>query len=209
VDEAVDGSDEKNTHSLQNNFKGKRGPKTRAGKARVGRNAIQHGIFAQTPVLPLVERQEDWDELRQDVINWFDLEGPFMESLGERAAFLIWRLRRVGRFETLSIRDYMDDVPEDWQASLQLEGRDKPDSLSPADIREMDRMISSRLMPDDSAMDKITRYEARLHRYLLQTLYQISVLKGLADKGIERMYGIPVIDAPGMGRKYKRLRPPS
>ena len=62
----------KNTRFLQNeleedgavaaeetNKKRRGGPKTAAGKARVRRNPIKHGVLAQTPVIPLVAREED------------------------------------------------------------------------------------------------------------------------------------------------------
>jgi hypothetical protein len=51
------------------------GPRTRAGKQRSRLNATTHGVFAQTPVLPLVENEDDWLRLRQDVIDWFQLDG--------------------------------------------------------------------------------------------------------------------------------------
>ena len=77
--------------------KGTGGPKTAAGKARVRLNAMRHGILADTPVLPRVESEEEWEKLRRDVLDWFGFEGPFQESLGERVATLIWRLKRASR----------------------------------------------------------------------------------------------------------------
>ena len=47
--------------------KGGGGPKRPEGKAVVRRNPIKHGVLAQTPVIPLVEREEDWRRLRQGV----------------------------------------------------------------------------------------------------------------------------------------------
>ena len=68
--------------------KGMGGPKTAAGKAVVRRNPIKHGALAlrpprqsgrsgqaPTPVIPLVEREEDWQRLRQGVFDFFELEG--------------------------------------------------------------------------------------------------------------------------------------
>ena len=76
------------------------GPKTPEGKARVRLNPVKHGVLAQTPVIPLVEREEDWERLRQSVFDWFQLEGEFAEALGTRAAFLMWRLKRLERYLT-------------------------------------------------------------------------------------------------------------
>jgi hypothetical protein len=185
------------------------GPKTAAGKEVVRRNPIKHGVLAQTPVIPLVEREEDWLRLRQSLFDWFEIDGPFMEALGDRAAMLMWRLQRVARFETEAIQHYLEDVPADWEASQRLEGLPVPESPSAGDVREMDRMLAARLMPDDGTIDKITRYEARLHRYLLQTLYQITVLKGLKRRGTGHLYGVPDLDPPGMGSHAgQQLMPP-
>jgi hypothetical protein len=176
--------------------KGIGGPKTEAGKAVVAKNPIKHGVLAQTPVLPLVEREEDWHKLRQGVFDFFELEGPLLESLGDRVAMLVWRLYRVARFETEAIRQYLEDVPGDWYASLRMEGRTAPDAPSRADVEEMNRMLLSRLLPGDETMDKVMRYETRLHRYLLQTIYLIMVMKGLKKTRVSRFWGLPDLNSP-------------
>ena len=89
------------------------GPKTPAGKAVVWQNPIKHGVLAQTSVIPLVEREEGWQRLRRRVMAYFEIEGEFLEALGDRAASLIWRLQRVVRFETEAIGQYLEDVPEE------------------------------------------------------------------------------------------------
>ncbi len=35
-------------------------------------NPVRHGVLAQTPVIPLVERQEDWEELRAGALRAFE-----------------------------------------------------------------------------------------------------------------------------------------
>ncbi|TMB68473.1 MAG: hypothetical protein E6J43_06185 [Chloroflexi bacterium] len=181
--------------------KGAGGPKTTAGKALVARNAIKHGVLAQTPVLPLVESEEEWAELRQDVLDWFDLRGPFRESLGERAAMLIWRLKRAARAETEATRAYQKDVPEDWKSSMMMEGLPIPDRKTRDRVKEECRMLMARLLPGDETMDKILRYESKLHRYLLQTLYMILVVKGLKQARSGRFYGVTELDPPEVSRK--------
>jgi len=177
------------------------GPRTEAGKAVVRRNAMKHGVLAQTPVIALVEREEDWERLRQGVFEFFELEGPLLESLGDRAAMLIWRLYRTARFETEAIRHYLDDVPEDWKSSMRLEGLPIPDKATKEQVQEMNRMLLSRLLPDDETMYKVMRYETKMHRYLLQTLYMIMVLKGLKRTGTGRFYGLADLDPPGIVRR--------
>jgi hypothetical protein len=176
--------------------KGVGGPKTAAGKAAVRLNAVKHGVLAETPVLPLVESAEEWEELRRDVLDWFDLQGPFLESLGTRAATLVWRLERAARLETEATRYYQEDVPEDWESSMRMEGLPIPDKPTNERVKEEYRMLMARLLPGDEILDKVMRYETRLHRYLLQTLYLIMVLKGAKKTRISRFWGLPDLNSP-------------
>jgi hypothetical protein len=177
------------------------GPKTPEGKARVRLNALRHGALAETPVLPLVESEEEWERLRQDVLDWFGLEGPFQESLGERVATLIWRLKRAARAETEATRHYQDDVPEDWKTSMRMEGLPIPDRKTRDRVKEEFRMLMARLLPGDETMDKILRYESKLHRYLLQTLYMILVVKGVKQARSGRFYGVAELNPPEVSKR--------
>ena len=194
-------SNEENTPFLQNNFKGKRGPKTPAGKARVARNATKHGVFAKTPVLPLVEDEEEWLSLRQDLFDFFGLEGAFQESLGERAAMHIWRLKRVARMETEDVRHYQADVAGDWVSSMRMSGVPIPDKKTKQQVEEMRRMLMARLLPGDETMEKILLYESRLNRYLLQTLYMIMVMKGFIKPKGGKLYGVAELEPPQSSRR--------
>lgn len=181
--------------------KGIGGPKTPEGKAIVARNAVKHGVLAETPVLALVESQEKWEELRRDVLDWFGLEGPFLESLGTRAAMLIWRLERAARLETEATRHYQQDVPEDWKSSMRMEGLPIPDRKTKERVEEEYRMLMARLLPGDEVIAKVMRYETKVHRFLLQTLYQIMVLKGLKRSPTSRFFGVAELNPPGVSAK--------
>ena len=190
----------------------KRGPKTPEGKARAQRNAMKHGVLAKTPVLPLVEDEDEWRELRQDVIDWFRLEGAFQESLGERVAGLVWRLKRVARMETEAVRHYQDDVPEDWESSMRMEGLPIPDRKTRARVEEEYRMLMARLLPGEDLMDKVLRYESRLHRHLLQMIYMIMVMKGLIPAGKARFFGPAALEPPAVSQRREppdRPEPPA
>jgi hypothetical protein len=205
----------------QKSRKGIGGPKTPAGKARVSRNAVKHGILAETPVLMRVESQEKWEALKRDVFEFFDLQGPMLESLGTRAAGLIWRLDRASRFETEATAQYIEEVPEDWYRSMKLEGRrvsvlrdgpagppfaaaqDRPQDerdITKADVEEMYRMMMARLLPGDEVMGKVMRYETKVHRFLMQTLYQIMILKGLKRQMTSRFFGVAELNPPGISK---------
>src|SRR5919109_4599049 len=76
------------------------GPAIPEGKALAARNATTHGSFAAVPVLPGVESAAEWAAHRAALAAGLAPAGPFEEALAERAALLLWRLRRVVRYET-------------------------------------------------------------------------------------------------------------
>lgn len=89
------------------------GPKTEEGKEVVRWNATRHGIRSPAPVVPGVEKQEDWEEHRDGVLESLQPEGHLESVLAERTALLSWRLHRVTRFETESIALYQERIEED------------------------------------------------------------------------------------------------
>jgi hypothetical protein len=78
---------------------GRGGPKTEAGKSIVRLNAVQHGVLSNTPVIPALEREEDWEAHREGVLAALAPEGQVETALAERVALMLWRLQRVVRFE--------------------------------------------------------------------------------------------------------------
>jgi hypothetical protein len=91
----------------------KGGPATQEGKEVVKGNATQHGIRSPAPVIPGVEKKEDWEEHRDGVLESLQPEGHLELTLAERVALLLWRLHRVTRFETESIALYQEQIEED------------------------------------------------------------------------------------------------
>src|SRR5919112_2116712 len=89
------------------------GPKTQAGKEVARWNATRHGIRSPAPVIPGLEKAEDWEEHRDGVLESLSPEGHLELVLAERAALLSWRLHRVTRYETESIALYQERVEDD------------------------------------------------------------------------------------------------
>jgi hypothetical protein len=106
----------------------KGGPATQEGKEVVKWNATQHGIRSPAPVVPGVEKAEDWEEHRDGVLESLQPEGHLELVLAERAALLSWRLRRVIRYETETIALYQERVENDLARERRFEsGPDHPD----------------------------------------------------------------------------------
>ena len=125
----------------------RRGPKTAAGKARVGLNALQHGIASARLVVP-GENPTEWELSRQGIVDALGPAGPVELALAERVATALWRLRRVTAYETAAIAE-----------------------------RQHLATASARLLPHPLDIDKIIRYEAHLNRQLYQALNQLEAMR--------------------------------
>jgi hypothetical protein len=79
------------------------GPRTVAGRAIVKLNAMRHGLRAATVVVPGLEMPADWEKFRVGIVASLNPIGLLEETLADRAAGFLWRLRRVERFESLSV----------------------------------------------------------------------------------------------------------
>jgi hypothetical protein len=76
-------------------------------------NATRHGIRSPAPVVPGVEKGEDWEEHRDGVLDSLSPEGHLEMVLAERVALLSWRLHRVTRYETESIALFQEKAEDD------------------------------------------------------------------------------------------------
>jgi hypothetical protein len=86
---------------------------TQEGKEVAKLNATKHGIRSPAPVVPGVEKKEDWEVHRDGVLESLQPEGHLELVLAERVALLSWRLHRVTRYETESIALYQEKTQED------------------------------------------------------------------------------------------------
>src|ERR687894_683081 len=89
------------------------GPKTQAGKEVARWNATRHGIRSPAPVVPGLEKPEDWQEHREGVLESLAPAGHLEFTLAERAALLSWRLHRVTRYETETISLAQEAIEND------------------------------------------------------------------------------------------------
>ncbi len=89
------------------------GPKTEEGKELARWNSTRHGIRSPAPVVPGVEKPEDWEEYRDGMLEDLSPLGSLELSLAERVATLAWRLHRVTRYETETIARSQERVVED------------------------------------------------------------------------------------------------
>jgi hypothetical protein len=111
----------------------KGGPATQEGKEVVKWNATRHGIRSPAPVVPGVEKKEDWEDHRDGVLDSLSPEGHLELVLAERVALLSWRLNRVTRFETVTIalsqEKLEDDLAEKRRFGSYLVGATHPEDV--------------------------------------------------------------------------------
>src|ERR671913_1955309 len=106
------------------------GPKTQAGKEVAGWNSTRHGLRSPAPVIPGLEKAEDWEEHRDGVLESLSPEGHLELVLAERVALLSWRLHRVTRFERETIALYQERVDDDLARERRFEsGPDHPEAV--------------------------------------------------------------------------------
>jgi hypothetical protein len=132
------------------------GPVTQEGKEVVRWNATRHGIRSPTPVVPGVEKAQDWEEHRDGILESLQPEGHLEEVLAERVALLLWRLHRVIRYETESIALYQERVEIDLARERRFEsGPDHPEAVrgNAKSAREEHRLLKRfAKMEDEKAL---------------------------------------------------------
>jgi hypothetical protein len=74
------------------------GPRTPAGKSKASKNALRHGVYAATVLLP-DEDEGEYRRLVRRMRREFQPQSPFEAELVSRMVTTMWRLRRVPRLE--------------------------------------------------------------------------------------------------------------
>src|SRR5215218_9542625 len=135
------------------------GPSTEEGKEVARWNATRHGIRSPAPVVPGVEKKEDWEDHRDGVLESLSPEGHLELVLAERVALLSWRLNRVNRYETetiaLSQEKMEDDLADKRRFSSYLVGPTHPEDVRGAlqDALRAQRLIKRfPKLPDDKGL---------------------------------------------------------
>ena len=177
------------------------GPKTKTGKAIVRFNALKHGVTSESPVIPVVESEDDWLTFRESIFQSIQPHGGLEEALADRVAVLLWRLMRIVRYERESVANAQARVGRDLAVAAAYARKKLPSEPTPEIVERIDRMLMDRLLPDDATLNKLMRYETRLHRHLLQTIHQLALIKGFRQSlPHNSKYGMASLDPPPFTR---------
>jgi hypothetical protein len=99
----------KQIESNQRNALVATGPKTLAGKRRSAANSLTHGLRSLAPVIP-GEAPAAWEKHRDGIVQSLVPANALETELAERAALLLWRLRRVTTHECMTVGGAVADT---------------------------------------------------------------------------------------------------
>jgi hypothetical protein len=156
------------------------GPTTPAGKDRSRRNAIRHGLSAET-VITVVEDIEDYRAFETTVISDYDAKTAVERELVLRLASLLWRLRRATSIESGLFQIHAEHSRENdrmSRVSLSADGvsRDTTSSFQPYSKYEVAQSFLRLANVEGATLESLNRYETALWRQLRQTLFTLKLL---------------------------------
>lgn len=186
------------------------GPVTAEGKAITAQNAIKHGIFAKDLIITAGDGKEDEQEYRElldGLILSLNPSGQMECLLVEKIAVDYWRLRRVLRFESGSIRKILDMAISDYYNKVDWQGikehrtnekideeieecRNKESTYNQKRLVELEQekiknqyaeevAIKISSLPAGDAYEKVIKYEKAVQRSILQNLALLKRLQSM------------------------------
>jgi hypothetical protein len=162
------------------------GPTTPEGKERSRRNAVRHGLTAET-VIAALENAEDYQAFEAAVISDYEAESAVERELVLRLASVLWRLRRATGIETA----LFESVTADGHACS------GPTLVEAADLSDQNQLRLVATHPSDAApeneliagcflrlvalptfpLDRLSRYEHLLWRQTRQIVVTLDSLR--------------------------------
>jgi hypothetical protein len=176
------------------------GPNTEEGKRQSRRNAVRHGLTAET-VIEGLEDSEDYRAFESAVIADYDARTAVERELVLRLASLLWRLRRIISIETDLLRIQSDIVRErravfrvpsaqeehalpsfvvdleQEEEGSEGEHRASPRSASPISVRDLTCCFLRLSNVDNGAFERLGRYNAALWKQTAQTLFLLQTVR--------------------------------
>lgn len=144
------------------------GPKTHAGKQRSSRNAVRHGLTAET-VIDDLEDADHYQAFQRAVASGFDAETTVERELVLRLTGVLWRLRRATAIEAglLGAFDYRNAADENGFSFDREQNTNCQIALRFVDLAQSDK----------GAFERLIRYETALWRQVGQLLFTLDWLR--------------------------------
>ncbi len=161
------------------------GPKTEEGKQASRRNAVRHGLTAET-VIGALEDTEDYKAFEAAITADYDAQSAVERELVLRLASILWRLRRATMMETglfeieaKHVRDYRENrglLPGSRDVIHTIFRGENPETNAAAPAVEFARCFSRLANLPNFALDRLSRYEANLWRQAGRILCALEML---------------------------------
>ena len=181
------------------------GPKTDAGKQVSRRNAVRHGLTAET-VLSALEDAEDYQAFEAAITADYDAQSAVERELVLRLASVLWRLRRATSMETglfeiqaRQLHDYRQNRPvlshsgEVIPTMFRRAESASDDATSLSAVGDIETLSDTGMKADATAvefarcflrlanlpnfaLDRLSRYEATLWRQAGRILHALEKL---------------------------------
>jgi hypothetical protein len=183
------------------------GPKTEQGRQQSRRNALRHGLTAET-VIDGLEDSEDYGAFEAAVIADYDARTAVERELVLRLASLLWRLRRIISIETDLLKIQSDIVRGRHRAAFRRtateldteagsstrspsfivdleQEEEEPDgengpsvcNAAPMFVRDLTCSFLRLNNIDNGAFERLGRYNAALWKQTAQTLFLLQTIR--------------------------------
>jgi hypothetical protein len=162
------------------------GPRTPEGKAVVRFNALKHGFFAADVVNPVLDgpaRVDEFNSILEALLEDFQPQSARERILVDEVAACCWRIRRLLRYE--SRESWVDE--DSFRRAARTETRSETmaalmgydqQAIRQHIFRKLHRAgLDTFILPDDSDIDKIVRYERLIKRNLYRALYTLDRMR--------------------------------
>jgi hypothetical protein len=150
------------------------GPRTLHGKRQSRRNALRHGLTAETVAAEL-EDKDSFTAFYEAILREHPTRSVLKLELLGRLTSLLWRLRRAGAIETGLLAMQFDVQAATMAPSLPVELTILTEQAS-AQNRDLARAFLRTSNFNGLTLDRLGRYEAALSRQVLNLLV---LLRGL------------------------------
>jgi hypothetical protein len=201
----------KQIEANRRNARNSTGPTTPEGKLQSRRNAVRHGLTAET-VIGALEDAEDYKAFEVAITADYDAQSAVERELVLRLASLLWRLRRATTIETGLFEIEAEHInqagrshqvsPTSREVVRALFGPhssvSSPDSLPVCGVKvepsvdraaELTHCYLGLANLPNFALDRLSRYEATLWRQAGQILFTLDALD--RRKHQERKFRFP------------------
>jgi hypothetical protein len=162
------------------------GPRTPEGKSVACLNALKHGFFSSDVVNPVLDgpaRAQEFNSILDALLDDFQPESARERLLVDEVAACCWRIRRLLRYEC---RESWSDEEDDRRAArtetpseaiAAIMGYDRQAARQRTDRKFRRAGLDAFVLPSDSDIDKIVRYERLIKRNLYRALYTLERMR--------------------------------